>query len=147
MITVRDILDRKGSNVVSVAPETTALEAARLMNEHRIGALLVLEEDKLVGIVTERDILRRVVATAGDPAKVIVKEILSTPVACCRPDTPLEECRKVITERRIRHLPVVDRGQLRGIITIGDLMAYEISEHETTIKYLNEYIFGHPEGV
>lgn len=147
MTTVRDILDRKGGHVVAIAPGATALEAAQLMNEHRIGSLLVMESTKLVGIVTERDILRRVVAAGGDPAKILVEAILSTPVACCRPDTNLEECRKVITEKRIRHLPVVDHGQLRGIITIGDLMAQAIEEHESTIKYLNEYMFGIPESV
>lgn len=147
MTTVRDILDHKGGQVISIAPGTTALEAARLMNEHRIGSLLVMDGSKLVGIVTERDILRRVVAAANDPSQVLVDSILSTPVACCRPETNLEECRQVITDKRIRHLPVVDHGQLRGIITIGDLMAFAISEHESTIKYLNEYMFGHPEGV
>jgi CBS domain-containing protein len=147
MITVRDILEKKGSQVATVAPNATALEAARLMNEQRIGSLLVLEEAKLTGLVTERDILRRVVAAGTNPAAVRVADILSTPVACCRPDTTVEECRKVITEKRIRHLPVVDHGELRGIITIGDLMAREISEQENTIKYLNEYMFGHPEGV
>lgn len=145
MTTVRDILDRKGCEVKSISPNGNALEAARLMNEHRIGSLLVLEGDRLIGIVTERDVLRRVVVTGNDPASVRVGDILSTPVACCRPDTSIEECRKVITEKRIRHLPVVDHGQLRGIITIGDLMAQEISEQESTIKYLNEYMFGNPE--
>jgi CBS domain-containing protein len=147
MFTVRDILERKGTQVDMAAPTATALEAARLMNEHRIGSLLVMEETKLIGIVTERDILRRVVAAGLDPASVQVRDILSSPVACCRPDTSLEECRQVITEKRIRHLPVVDHGRLCGLVTSGDLLAYQLTEHESTIKYLNEYMFGHPEGV
>lgn len=144
MVTVRDILDRKGTHVDTIAPQATALEAARQMSDRRIGSLLVMEDDKLIGIVTERDILRRVVAAGQDPAAIQVLDILSSPVACCRPDTALEECRGVITEKRIRHLPVVDHGRICGLVTIGDLMAYEITEHESTIKYLNEYMFGQP---
>jgi CBS domain-containing protein len=147
MTTVRDILDQKGNRVTTIAPGATALEAALAMNEHRIGSLLVLEETMLMGIVTERDILRRVVAAGKDPRVTAVAEILSSPVACCHPGTTLEECRAVMTEKHIRHLPVIDRGRLCGIVAIGDIMAYSITEQETTIKYLNAYMFGYPEGV
>lgn len=142
MTTVRDILDRKGTRVVTIDPEASALDAARLMNEHRIGSLVVMRDGALAGIVTERDILRRLVAAAKDPAATPVCEIFSSPVVCCRPDTTLEECRGVITEKRIRRLPVMDHGRLCGLVTIGDIMAQEITEKESTIKYLNDYMFG-----
>lgn len=145
MTTVREILDRKGMQVVSIDPGASALEAARLMTEHRIGSLLVMVGATVAGIVTERDILRRLVAVGKDPATTRVREILSSPVACCRPETTIEECRRVITEKRIRHLPVVDHGRLCGLVTIGDLIANELTEREITIKYLNEYMFGSAE--
>ncbi|MCL5270277.1 MAG: CBS domain-containing protein [bacterium] len=144
MTTVRDIIQRKGDRVYSTPREATALEAAREMNERRIGSLVVIEGERVVGIVTERDILRRVVAQGLDAAGVRVDRIMSTPVAVCHYATTLEECRAVMTDRRIRHLPVVEEGRLRGIIAIGDLMAHRITEHESTIEYLKEYLYSPP---
>lgn len=139
---VRNILSRKGYDVVTVNPKQSAMEAVNLMNEHRIGAVVVLEKDEVVGIFTERDLLRRIVAKGKRAEDTRVGEAMSTPVAYCTPETTIEECRMAMTQKRIRHLPVVDNGKLAGLISIGDVMAWELSEHQTTIKYLNEYISG-----
>jgi CBS domain-containing protein len=142
MATVQAVLDRKGGQVVTIAVADLVLAAATLMNERSIGGLVVMDGDRVVGMFTERDILRRVVAARRDPTSTTVGEVMTTPVAYCRRDTRLEECRAVMTERRIRHLPVVDERGVCGIVTIGDLMAHEVTDHEATIQYLNEYIFG-----
>lgn len=144
METVQDILRRKGESVATVGREATVLEAARLMNERRIGGLVVLEGEKVVGIITERDLLCRIVAVERPAGEVAVADIMTAPVAVCRPDTPLDECRLVMTSKRIRHLPVVEDGRLRGIVTIGDLMAFELNDKQTTIEYLNDYLYAPP---
>jgi CBS domain-containing protein len=112
------------------------------MNERGIGGLVVTEASRMAGIITERDILRRVVAAQRNASVTPVRAVMTAPVACCRPETTLLECRSVMTEKRIRHLPVVNERGLCGIVTIGDLMAQEVGEHEATIEYLNGYIFG-----
>lgn len=142
MATVQVVLARKGGQVVTIGVSDTVLTAATLMNERGIGGLVVLDGDKVAGMFTERDILRRVVAKRRDPAATPVRDVMTTPVAFCRGETTLEECRAVMTDRRIRHLPVVDEKGVCGIVTIGDLMAHEVTEQEATIQYLNEYIFG-----
>ncbi len=142
MPTVEAILERKGRQVHSISHDATVLEAARRMNEHRIGALVVVREGKVVGIFTERDVLNRVVAAQRDPATTRVDEVMSSPVACCSPQTTRAECRHVMRERRIRHLPVVDDdGKLVGIISIGDINADEGAEQQQTIRYLYEYMY------
>lgn len=142
MPTVQSILARKGREVVTIDVEASALAAAELMNQRGIGGLVVIEAGRVAGIVTERDILRRVVAERFDPASTRVQSIMSTPVATCRLDTSFAECRAFMTERRVRHLPVVDEHGLCGIVTIGDLLAQEVDQHQATIEYLNHYIHG-----
>lgn len=143
MASVRDILAGKGSQIVSIPPEITVFEAAVLMNEHRIGALVVTDGGRLVGMFTERDILRRVVAQQRDAASTPVHEVMTSEVACCQMHTSLEEARTVMKVRRIRHLPVVDDGdQLLGLISIGDLNAHEANSQEMTIHLLHQYIYG-----
>jgi len=142
LATVQSILGRKGGQVVSIGAGEAVLAAASLMNERSIGGLVVTDDERVVGIFTERDILRRVVAARKDPATTLVRDVMTSPVACCRPDTNLAECRSVMTEQRIRHLPVVERERLCGIVTIGDLMAQEVGENQSTIEYLQSYIFG-----
>lgn len=146
METVKTILDRKGSAVDTIEPDAMVLDAAQQMNEHRIGSLLVMHEGRLKGIVTERDILRRVVAGERDPAHTRVREIM-TPMAQikhCLPETPLDDCRALMSEKRIRHLPVLVGERVVGIITIGDLMAQQIEAHATTIDYLHAYVESSP---
>jgi CBS domain-containing protein len=140
---VRDILARKGHAIVSVAPTTTVRAAAALMNERGVGGLLVVDEHKqLLGVFTERDILRRVVVTGLDPETTLVADVQTTDVVTCLPDTGLDECSVIMTKRRIRHLPVADADTVYGVITIGDVLAFRISEQESTIQYLNGYMFG-----
>ena len=142
MSTVQSVLARKGGQVVTIGVADTALTAATLMNERGIGGLVVLDGARVAGMFTERDILRRVVAMRRDPATTSVREVMTTPVAYCRRETTLDECRAVMTEKRIRHLPVVDEKGVCGIVTIGDLLAHDVTDQQATIQYLNEYIFG-----
>ena len=139
MTTVQDILRKKGKDVVSIDPSESVQAAARLMNERKIGGLVVTAEGSMVGIVTERDVMRRVVAEPRDSAATTVREVMTSPVATCRPDTSLQECIGVMTGDRIRHLPVVDDEGVCGIITQGDILAFQLTEHEATIRYLSAY--------
>ena len=143
MKTVSDILKKKGNFVAAVKIKNTVLEATQEMNERRIGSVVVCDQDKVVGIFTERDILTRVVAAQLDPATATVDQVMTAPIACCTPDTTLEELKSVITEKRIRHIPVVEDDKLMGIITIGDILAQEKVQRIETIKYLKEYIYGY----
>jgi len=143
MLKVRDILSQKGSGVITVGPSASVLEAALLMNEHRIGALVVLLDHQIIGMFTERDVLRRVVGENRDPATTLVQDVMSTEIVCCTSETSLEEARGAMKNRRIRHLPVVsERNELKGLISIGDLNAHEASSQEQTIYLLQEYLYG-----
>jgi len=142
MTTVEDVLERKGRQVASIEQSATVMEAAQRMNERRIGSLIVADGDRVIGIFTERDVLIRVVAGGRDPAATRVSEVMTTPVACCTRHSTLDECRQVMRNKRIRHLPVVEEGRLCGIISIGDVIAREVVEQEETIHYLNEYLHG-----
>ncbi len=139
MTTVQEILRNKGKDVVSIEASESVQAAARLMNERKIGGLVVTAEGSMVGIVTERDVMRRVVAEPLDSAATTVSEVMTSPVATCRPDTPLKECIGVMTRNRIRHLPVVDHQGVCGIITQGDILAFQLNENEATIRYLSAY--------
>ena len=142
MPTVQDILSHKGNKVATVQRERSVIDAAREMNKLRIGSLVVVDGSKVVGIFTERDILVRVVAEARDPNRVTVGQVMTAPVVCCDRDTDLHECKSIVTNRRIRHIPVVADGELIGIVTSGDIMARESMEREVTIESLTEYIGG-----
>ena len=143
MATVKDILTVKGRQVLSIGPSATVLDTALLMNDHKVGSLVVMSGGEVIGIITERDILQRVVVYRLDPAETQVSEVMTTEVICCQLDTPLEEARGVLKNRRIRHLPVVDDfKRLCGMISIGDLNAHETHDHELTIHVLQEYIYG-----
>lgn len=143
MPTAQSVLDRKGTEVATVDRHATILDAARLMNERRIGALVVVDKEKVVGIFTERDILCRVVAEECDPAQTHVGDVMTSPMACCRRDTKIAECQAVMTDKRIRHLPVVEAGTLYGMISSGDILALNSDDQQATIEYLNEYLHGH----
>jgi CBS domain-containing protein len=142
MPTVQDILNHKGDAVASVQRERSIIEAARDMNRLRIGSLVVVDGNKVVGMFTERDILVRVVAEGRDPNRLTVGQVMTAPVVCVTPDTELVECKSMMTTRRIRHIPVVVDGELIGIVTSGDIMARESREREVTIESLVEYIGG-----
>jgi len=143
MTLVKDMLEQKGGKVVAVTDEDTVLHAARLMNEQRIGSVVVTAVGQgLIGIFTERDILRRVVAEGRAPDSTRIGDVMSTPVTCCQPASSLEECRAIMTGKRLRHLPVVENDEVVGIISIGDLLAVEVELQQTTIEYLHEYLHG-----
>lgn len=140
MATAERLMDVKGDGVASLPPTATVLEAAQLMNERHIGSIVVLEDEHLAGIFTERDILRRVVAEQRDPSATRLGEVMTSPVACASPRTLLDEIRKVMREKRIRHLPVVQDGRVVGMISIGDLNQAAIDVQVMTIQYLEQFI-------
>ena len=145
MGSVTDILNQKQKHSLqSTHPRETVLSATQKMNEHSIGALLVIDDEgNLVGIFTERDVLRRVVAAERAPSRVQVGEVMTTEVACCRPETSIEDARSIFRQYRIRHLPVVDEGgTVQGLISIGDLNAHHSNHQEVTIHFLHEYMLG-----
>lgn len=143
MATVRDILRTKGPEVLSIGPRASVLDAALLMNEHKIGSLAVLHDGQLIGIITERDILQRVVVHRLDPVETLVEDVMTTELVCCQPHTRIDEARGVMKNRRIRHLPVLDEEKrMCGMISIGDLNAWDSHDHEVTIHVLEEYIHG-----
>jgi len=142
---VAEILSQKqGHRLQSTHPSETVLAATQKMNEHGIGALLVIDsQENLVGIFTERDVLRRVVAAELAPSEVPVSEVMTTEVAFCTPETSIDEARSIFRQYRIRHLPVVNaNGEVQGLISIGDLNAYHTNHQAVTIHYLHEYMLG-----
>ena len=144
MYRVQHILDKKNSApVVTIDPDASVFDAAKLMNERHIGALVVTRREKVVGIFTERDILNRVIAVRSSPDEIVVRDVMTTPVACCRPSTKETECRSVMRKKRIRHLPVVEDERLVGIISIGDVIEDENADKDETIHYLHEYLYGY----
>lgn len=142
MVTVSDLIDMKGSDVHTVFASDSVLDAARLMNRHKIGAVVVIDGSSVAGILTERDIMTKVVADAKAPAHTTVESVMTSPVLTCSPDTKLTEARRVMREKRIRHLPVSEGARLVGVISIGDL---NVADNETlteTIRHMEVYIAG-----
>lgn len=143
MPTVREILAEKGSKVFTVTPDVTVLEATEKMNRHRIGALVVMSGEQVSGMFTERDVLTRVVAVQRSPAEILVSEVMTSDVVCCRPTAEIDEIAAVMKERRIRHIPVCNEdGRLEGLISMGDVNAHNASSQLAQIHFLNEYVFG-----
>jgi CBS domain-containing protein len=142
MATVQKILDHKGATVVTCGPATTVLEAARLMNEHGIGGVVVVDGGQVVGIFTERDVMRRVVVAQHDPATTKLLDVMTTPVISCEPGTDIDECRAIVTARRVRHLPIIRDGKLLGLITSGDILAQQLREQQEALDYLNSWASG-----
>ena len=142
MACVRDLLARKGGALVTVTGSTTVLDASTLMVERGIGGVVVLDDEgRLAGIFTERDVLRRVVAVRLDPAQTLVRDVMTTPVLTVAPETVLEACQATMTERRIRHLPVLGPTGLAGLVSSGDVLAYEVAERQDTIQQLESYVY------
>lgn len=141
MSTVRDLLLRKGTSIVSLSPDSSVLAAAELMNERGIGGLLVTEGSTLVGIFSERDIMRRVVAARRDPATTLVRDVMTTEVVTASLETTVADCRALMTARRIRHLPVCSSDGVVGLITTGDILAFEVTLQEAQIHDLERYVF------
>jgi CBS domain-containing protein len=145
MTTVAQILNRKPTQfVATVAPEVTVAEAARQMAERGVGALLVTSQDQIVGIVSERDFARKVLPSERSPKDVTIRDVMTTAVMYVESAQTIEECMSLMTEHRLRHLPVLDGGRLAGMVSIGDVVMNLISEQQLTIQNLEHYINGTP---
>jgi CBS domain-containing protein len=137
--TVRQILSRK-PEVYSVTPSTTVLAALREMADHNIGALLVMEGGQVAGIFSERDYARKVILHGKSSKELTVGEVMTSPVVCAEPNWSAYDCMTMMTQWRVRHLPVLDAGQLVGIVSIGDVVSAVLSEQASTIRSLEHYI-------
>lgn len=142
MGTVAQLLEAKGREVFSIGPDNTVFEAVSLMAEKGIGALLVMQGDKLVGIITERDYARKIVLEDRSSRKTPVRDVMTTRVLCVPPDRTVEECMALMTDKRARHLPVVDHKRVVGIVSIGDLVKTVIEEQQFIVQQLQQYISG-----
>lgn len=140
MVTVRHLLDRKGRALFSIEPEDPVLEAIRMMADRHVGALLVMRGTELAGIVSERDYARKVVLLGRSSAETPVWQIMTSPVITVLLDDSVQDCMRIVTERRIRHLPVMDGMRVVGMISIGDLVKTVIEEQQQTIEQLESYI-------
>jgi CBS domain-containing protein len=139
---VSNLLDSKGHDVLTVTPESTVHEALERMAEISAGTAIVTEDDKVVGIFSERDVIRKVVLQGKNIDKQKVQNIMTTDLTTITPETPLDDCMELITDKRIRHLPVLHDGSLCGIVSIGDVVKYLIVEKDFKIKNLETYISG-----
>ncbi len=142
--TISEILNEKGTNVWSINPEATVFDAIQLMSDKNIGALLVTDGDRLVGIITERDYTRKVALKGKSSKQTAVKEIISGQVIQVTPEHTVEDCMRLMTTHKVRHLPVVENGRIAGVISIGDLVNWTISAQTSTIHQLQTYIAGYP---
>ncbi len=140
MKTVKQLLQVKGGSVFAVAPGDSVLEAIRVMAEKGVGALVVLEDARLAGMVSERDYARKVILHGRSSQDTPVREIMTAKVVTVRSEQTVEDCMALMTQHRIRHLPVVDSGKLAGVLSIGDLVKEMIADREETIKQLESYI-------
>ncbi len=144
MKTVNEILQKKGNLIWSISPESTVFDALRLMAEKKIGALLVMKDEELVGIMSERDYARKVVLHGKFSKDTLVSEIMSSKVLYVNSKVSTEECMALMINKRVRHLPVIDDGKLIGLISIGDIVNAVIDEKEFVIDQLVHYIIGTP---
>ena len=141
MKTAADILAGKTSGLLTIDAHASVLEAARQMIEANVGSMLVTVEGEITGIVTERDYLRRVVLEQKSSRETSVQEIMTSPLIVVTPETTVEECMSIITERRIRHLPVADEGgEVVGLVSIGDVVKFNSTQQTAQIRYLTDYI-------
>jgi|SRR6266508_3996232 CBS domain-containing protein len=142
MKAVRNILENKGRDVWTIAPDRTVFEALRTMADKNVGALLVLDGETITGILSERDYARKVILHGRSSKELMVKEIMSSKVYFVSPEQNIEDCMSLFTNKRVRHLPVLENDKLAGIISIGDVVKAVIAEQESTIKHLENYITG-----
>ena len=142
METVQQLLDEKGHEVYSVHPDDSVFDAIKKMADKNIGSLVVLMDDQIVGIMTERHYARQVILKGKSSPETPVRDIMTTNVVCARTNQTIPECMAVMTEKRVRHLPVVDQNKLVGLVSIGDVVKSIIADHEFTIEQLTQYIKG-----
>ncbi len=142
MRTVKDILSAKGNDIWSVTPDDTVFDAIKLMADKEVGSLLVMDGTKLAGIVTERDYARKVILEGKSSRNAKVSEVMTSEVLCATPERTIDECMALMTDKRARHLPVVDGDTVVGVVSIGDLVKATISEQKVLIEQLQHYITG-----
>jgi CBS domain-containing protein len=142
MITVKQILDEKGREVWTIVPDATVFDALKLMAEKGIGALVVIENSQVAGIISERDYARKITLMGRFSKDTLVKDIMTTQVYGVHPSATAEECLALMTDRRIRHLPVLEKDKLAGVISIGDVVKAVMSTQKVTIQQLENYIMG-----
>jgi CBS domain-containing protein len=142
MITVKQMLEEKGHEVWTISPEATVYEALKIMADKDIGALIVVKNGQVAGIISERDYARKVMLKGKSSLETPVKDIMSTEIYYVGPEATAEECMALMTEKRIRHLPVMEDGKLTGVISIGDVVKSIISTQKVTIEHLQNYIMG-----
>ena len=142
MATVQQLLDKKGREVLTIGSDDTVFDAIEKMAEHNVGSLAVLEGEKLVGIIDERNYARNVILKGKSSPKTPVRDIMTTNVVCVRLEQTVEECMAIMTEKAVRHLPVLEDDHMVGIVSIGDLVKHIISDQEFIIEQLEHYIAG-----
>lgn len=140
MTTIRQLLDDKGTEVSSISPDARVYDAVALMAEKEIGSLVVIEDGRVVGLISERDYARKVILKGRASRETQVRDIMTTRVVYAHPEQTVEECMAILTDQRVRHLPVMDQGKLVGIISIGDLVKSIITEQKFLIEQLVQYI-------
>jgi CBS domain-containing protein len=142
MTTVRQLLQNKGGHTWCIDPDATVFDAIKMMSEKEIGALVVTEHGTVVGVLSERDYARKVLLKGRSSKNTPVRDIMTTDVIFAEPDQNVDHCMNVMTDERIRHLPVMEEGRLIGVVSIGDLVKSIISEQQETIEQLESYIRG-----
>jgi CBS domain-containing protein len=140
--TINDVLKRKSGQVWSTRPDASVYQAIEIMADKQVGALLVMEQDELVGIISERDYARKIILKGRSSKETPVVEIMTSPVITVSPRHSVGDCMRIITENRVRHLPVLESGAVTGMISIGDLVNWIITEQQETIRHLEAYISG-----
>ena len=138
---LKDLLAKKGNVVIQVESDCIIAAAARKMRDNKVGALMVMKNDTLSGIFTERDLMSRVVAEGLNPEKVKVSEAMTSSIATVPLETPIREAANIMSQNRIRHLPVLEEGKLYGVISVGDILAWKLREQEFTLHQLEDYFF------
>ena len=142
MVTVAQILKQKGSDVWVISPGAKVLEALKLMAEKGVGALMVVEKDRIVGVMSERDYARKVMLKGKSSVETLVRDIMTSQVYGVHPENKAEECMALMTDKHIRHLPVIDKDKLVGVVSIGDIVKSIIVEQKVMIDHLQDYIMG-----
>ncbi len=144
MQTIKQLLDKKNGEIQTIDKNSSVYDAIKAMSDHHIGSLLVMEDDQLIGIITERDYSRNVILKGKSSKSTPVKDIMVSKVLCAKPHQSIQECMALMTDKHVRHLPIIDDGKVIGIISIGDLVKAIISEQKFMIEQLEHYISGLP---